>query len=589
MESILSLLQSHIHTVLKSLFSDQLGAESPLLIPEVVQSTQAQFGHYQCNNSLKLAKELKKSPRDVAQMIVSTLDGIKVHGKPVLSKIEIAGPGFINMTLDNGFISFQISSMLQDPHLGVPLSGHKKKVIVEFSSPNVAKELHVGHLRSTIIGDCLARLFEFLGSDVLRLNHIGDWGTQFGMLICYLKRFHPNVLNGTEKTDLTQLMNWYKESKKRFDEDPEFKKQSQLEVVSLQSGDPLSLQAWKMICAISRKAFEEIYRLMDVRIQERGESFYNPMLPQVIADLEQKKLITISEGAKCVFLEGFVSREGTPLPMIVQKSDGGYNYETTDMAAVKHRVDIEKASRIIYITDAGQALHFQQVFKAAEKVGYYDPNRVQLDHVGFGVVLGPDGKKFKTRSGETEKLIDLLLEAVKKAKEIIEERLPDLSGQEKNELAQALGIGAVKYADLSCHRVKDYVFSYDRMLKFEGNTAAFLLYAFVRIQGIKRKGGKDMSELLKHPHVKVEHPSEVALAVHIRQFPETLTTMARDLLPNRLTDYLYELAEKFNAFYRDCRVEGSQEEESRLLLCEATARILEKGLYILGLRTVQRM
>ncbi len=555
---------------------------------EVVQSTNAQFGHYQCNSALKLGKELKKNPRVVAELIMQALSSIPA-AKGLFQHVEIAGPGFINITLLPEFLSRRIDAMLQDERLGVPSSKQKKKVIVEFSSPNIAKELHVGHLRSTIIGDCLARTFEFLGEEVLRLNHVGDWGTQFGMLICYLQEYHPKVLSGEEKTDLPHLMEWYRASKKCFDEDPDFKKRSQLQVVRLQSQDPQTIQAWQMICAISRIAFQEIYDLMDVKLQERGESFYNPYLLQVISDLEAKGLITVSDGAKCVFLDGFVTREGTPLPMIVQKSDGGYNYDTTDMAAVWHRVHVEKADRIIIVTDAGQSLHFQMVFQAAAKVGYYDPSKVTIDHVPFGVVLGPDGKKFKTRSGETEKLIDLLLGAVSKAKQLIDERLPDLPEQEREQLAKVLGIGAVKYADLSCHRIKDYVFSYDRMLRFEGNTAAFLLYAYVRILGIQRKSKKDMEKVLASSKVSLVHPSEIALGLHLSQFGEALQMVAKDLLPNRLTDYLYELAEKFHAFYRDCRVEGVEEEESRLLLSEAAARTLRQGLHILGLQVISRM
>lgn len=551
---------------------------------ELVQSTQPQFGHYQCNNALKLAKALQKSPREIAQKIVSCFE----KGS-MIAKIETAGPGFINITLDTAFLSGQIDAMLQDAHLGVPYPEHPQKMIVEFSSPNVAKELHVGHLRSTIIGDSLARLFEFLGHDVLRLNHIGDWGTQFGMLIAYMQEFCPEALTGKQQTDLTHLMHWYKESKRVFDADPEFKKRAQLQVVRLQGGDPASLEAWQRICDISRKSYQEIYDLLDVKLVERGESFYNPFLADVVADLEKKGMITLSDGAKCIFLEGFSNRDGEPLPIIIQKSDGGYNYDTTDMAALRHRVEVEKAERIIYVTDAGQSLHFEMLFKAAEKAGYYDPKKVRIDHVPFGVVLGSDGKKFKTRSGDTEKLIDLLKEAVRQAKKIFEERLPDLPPDQIDSLARVLGIDAVKYADLSCHRVKDYLFSYERMLKFEGNTAAFLLYAYVRIEGIKRKVHKQIADLLKTAHIELDHPSEIALALHLRQFAEALESVAEDLLPNRLADYLYELAEKFHAFFRDCRVEGSCHEESRLLLCEATSRILAKGLEILGLRIVDRM
>ncbi len=560
-----------------------------LLEAEVTPSTQAQFGHYQCNSALKIGKALRMSPREAAEKIAAHFDRKAADGSEMISKIEIAGPGFINITLATSFLAAQIETLLSDDRLGIPLREKKQKIIVEFSSPNIAKELHVGHLRSTIIGDAIARCFEFLGHDVLRLNHIGDWGTQFGMLIAYMQEIVPEVLRGNVQTDLMQLMQWYKESKKRFDEDPEFKKRSQLQVVKLQSGDPEARTAWQAICEISRKAFQEIYALLDVKILERGESFYNPYLADVVKELDQKGLITISDGAKCIFIEGFVSREGTPLPMIVQKSDGGYNYDTTDMAAMRHRTQVEKADRIIILTDAGQSLHFAMLAKAAEAAGYLDPAKVRFDHVPFGVVLGPDGKKFKTRSGDTEKLIDLLLEAVAHARKIMHERLPDLSEQELNRSAQILGIDAIKYADLSCHRIKDYVFSYERMLKFEGNTAAFLLYAYVRIQGIKRKVGKEISEVMKRAKVVLEHPMEIDLALHLRQFGEVLDAMSTDLLPNRLCDYLYALAEKFHAFFRDCRVEGSPQEESRLLLCEATSRVLEKGLNLLGLKTLDRM
>jgi arginyl-tRNA synthetase len=586
MQNLVTLLQQKAETAIRAAFVE---IDPSLLEAEVTSSAQAQFGHYQCNNALKIGKALRIAPREAAQRIVANFDRLSADGQEVISHLEIAGPGFINITLNPLFLASQIDAMVHDSRLGVPLPAKPLKVIVEFSSPNIAKELHVGHLRSTIIGDAIARLFEFLGHNVLRLNHIGDWGTQFGMLIAYMHEHVPEVLKGTKKTDLMELMSWYRAAKLRFDEDPEFKKRSQLQVVKLQSGDPDSLAAWKTICDISRKAFQEIYDLLDVKLVERGESFYNPYLAEVVAELDKKGLVTISDGAKCVFLEGFVTRDGQPLPMIIQKSDGGYNYDTTDMAAIRHRIFVEKADRIIYLTDAGQSLHFAMVFKAAEKAGYLDPSQVRVDHVPFGVVLGSDGKKFKTRSGDVEKLIDLLLEAVTQAKVIMRERLPDLSESELDRVSQILGIDAIKYADLSSHRIKDYVFSYERMLKFEGNTAAFLLYAYVRIQGIKRKVGKEIKDVLNRAKVVLEHPTEIALAVHLRQFGEVLDVVARDLLPHRLCDYLYELAEKFHAFFRDCRVEGSPQEESRLVLCEATSRILEKGLHLLGLKTLDRM
>lgn len=555
---------------------------------EISQTAQAQFGHYQCNSAMKFSKVLRLAPWQVSEKIVQQLQEM-AEVKELVSNLEIAGPGFINITLHTSFINQYVEFMLNDSHLGLDLPEKKQKIIIDFSSPNIAKEMHVGHLRSTIIGDCLARVFEFLGHDVLRLNHIGDWGTSFGMLIAYIKENAPSLLTEEKTTDLSQLVKWYKEAKVKFDADPLFKRMSQLEVVSLQSGEKSAIKAWEIICEISRKAYQEIYDLLQVRLIERGESFYNPMLAQIVADLESKGLITLSDGAKCIFLEGFKNREGNILPLMVQKSDGGYNYDTTDMAAIKHRIEDEKADRLIYITDAGQITHFQMVFQAAEKAGYLNPTKVKVDHVAFGLVLGTDGKKFRTRSGETEKLIDLLNTAIEKASQILDERNPNMDPQDKKELAHALGIGAIKYADLSCNRTGDYTFSYDRMLKFEGNTAAFLMYSYVRVAGIKRKVQQDIEEIKKNAHIHLEHPSEIALGIHLAQFGEVLDQTTRDLLPNRLADYLYGLAEKFNAFFRDCRVEGSPEQNSRLLLCETVARVIKQGLELLGIQTVERM
>lgn len=550
---------------------------------DIAPCAQEEFGHYQCNSPLRLSKILKQPPRAIAQKIIDHFDA------RLCSKVEIAGPGFINFTLSAHSLSAQLQQQLQDRFLGACPPEKRQKIIVEFSSPNIAKELHVGHIRSTIIGDCLARLFEFLGQDVLRLNHLGDWGTQFGMLITYMKHFCPRVLTGEEETNLESLMKWYKASKKQFDADAEFKRRAQQEVVNLQAGQAAAVHAWKLICEVSRRGFQEIYDLMHVRLTERGESFYNPHLKEVVDELERKGLVKISDGAKCIYLAGFQNREGEPLPLMIQKSDGGYNYDTTDLAAIRHRIFIEKADRIIYVVDVGQSTHFQMIFAAAEKAGWLDPSKVQVDHVGFGLVLGLDGKKFKTRSGDTEKLIDLLSEAVDHARTLLIERLSNASQEEIEHLAHVLGIGAVKYADLSSLRTKDYTFSYERMLRFEGNTAVFLLYAYVRINGIKRKTGADMGQILSAQKIDLQHPSEVSLGLHLRRFGEVIEVMARELLPNRLTDYLYELAEKFNAFFRDCRVEGDPQEGPRLVLCELTARTLKQGLEILGLETAERM
>ena len=583
MDSILHLLQTAVSAANQKAFPTLSAAERQ---PDIAPCAQEEFGHYQCNSAPRLAKILKTNPRSVAQQLVDALQDSLAN---VCLKIEIAGPGFINFTLQPQFLAKQLQEQLLDPRLGLPKPPKREKIVIDFSSPNVAKELHVGHIRSTIIGDCLSRLFEFQGHDVLRLNHIGDWGTQFGMLITYMKECAPQVLAGTETANLDTLMTWYKAAKKRFDADPEFQKQSQLQVVQLQSGDPAALHAWKIICHVSQLGFEEIYKLLNVQIMSRGESFYNPMLKTVVKELEDKGLVQISNGAKCIFLDGFKNREGDPLPLMVQKSDGGFNYDTTDMAAIHHRIFVEQADRIIIVTDNGQSLHFQLVFAAAEKAGWLNPANVRVDHVGFGLVLGADGKKFKTRSGDTEKLIDLLLEAIDAARLVLQEKMRESSNEEIEQLARIIGIDAVKYADLSTHRTKDYIFSYDKMLRFEGNTAAFLLYAYVRINGIKRKVAADMTNILAQHRLRLDHPSEISLALHLRRFSEILENIAKDLLPNRLADYLYDLAEKFNAFYRDCRIEGTPEEASRLILCEVTARTLKQGLDILGLETVDRM
>ncbi len=541
---------------------------------EVGPSAQEQFGHYQCNSAMRLAKVLSMAPRKIAEQIVAALP------KDHFEKIEIAGAGFINITLKKSALEQRTNAMASDNRLAIPVVHPPQKTVVEFSSPNVAKEMHVGHLRSTIIGDALARLFEFLGHHVLRLNHIGDWGTSFGMLIAHIKERHIDLTSG----DLTQLVALYREARARFEAEPDFAERSRYEVVALQGGDPEALRLWTLICEVSRRAYEQIYDLLDVKVTERGESFYNPYLARVVEDFEKAGLTTVSDGAKCIYLEGFKNREGEPLPMIIQKSDGGYLYATTDLAALWHRVNVEHAKRIIVVVDAGQSLHFQMVFEAARRVGYYNPAQARIDHVPFGLVLGADGKKFRTRSGETERLIDLLTAAIDGARAILKEREPNLPDDEAEKMARAIGLGAVKYSDLSCHRTTDYQFSYERMLRFEGNTAPFLLYAYVRIASIKRK-----ATLTTNAPIALDHPSELALALHLCRFHETLEAMADDLLPHRLCEYLYTLAQKFNLFYRDCQVVGSPEEASRLQLCELTGRVLKQGLELLGLHTLERM
>lgn len=553
---------------------------------EITASTKESFGAYQCNSALKLSKQFNLPPREIAEKLIEAVN----DPHDMIKSCEVAGPGFINIHLKESFLEEELSQIAGDERLGVPLPDHKKRIVCEFSSPNVAKAMHVGHLRSTIIGDAIARLFEFLGHDVIRLNHIGDWGTQFGMLITYLKHFKPHVIEDASNESLEQLMEWYKEAKAKFDSSPTFKRESQEEVIKLQSGDPIARQAWTHICDISLKGFDEIYKQLNINIVSRGESYYNDLLPTVIQDFEEKGFLQIDDGAKVVFLEGFTNKEGNPFPLIIQKSDGGYNYATTDLAGFKQRIATEKAERVIIVTDAGQSLHFQMVYGAAVKVGYIDPAVSTFDHVTFGVVLAPTGKKFKTREGETERLSDLLDEAVERAKKALQERDDGTSTQEDiDRRARIIGIGSVKYADLCCNRVKDYTFSYERMLQFEGNTASFILYAYVRIQSIKNKIDVDIEQLMKEPKLNLSHPAELSLALHLRRFGEYLQAMDAELLPNRLTDYLFTLAEKFHAFFRDCRVEGDEKQNNRLVLIELAGRILAQGLNILGIETIDKM
>ncbi|MES2211996.1 MAG: arginine--tRNA ligase [Pseudomonadota bacterium] len=578
--SVLSELRLVLGDVLKQAFPD---LEDPSNWAELTRSTHESFGDYQTNAALRLAKALKQSPKAIAESLAATLQ----HSYGALfSSIEIAGPGFINLSLSPSYITGRLSQLCTDTRCGIPTPTHPQRIVVDFSSPNIAKEMHVGHLRSTIIGDCLARVLSFLGHDVLRLNHIGDWGTSFGMLIAYFESEVPDILTRAD-TDLTQLLQWYRAAKQRFDADPNFKTTSQQAVVALQGGDARARAIWQKICDISEKAYQEIYAILDVTLTTRGESFYNPFLSDVIVALKDAQILETSEGAECVFLPNYTTKEGGPLPFIVQKSDGGYNYATTDLAAVRHRVQVEGANRIIYVTDAGQSLHFEMMFQVARLANFAPPS-VRLDHVPFGLVLGADGKKFKTRSGDTERLIDLLTEAVHRAEQIFQERNPELSAEERTVLAKALGINAVKYADLVNNRLHDYAFSYDRMLKFEGNTAAFLMYAYVRTHSILRKVNQ-ATPLISCTDWVLDHPAEQKLARQLLRFHEVLESVANDLMPNRLTEYLYELSERFHEFFHHCRVAGDSAEASRAALCKVTQTVLHQGLLLLGLRPITSM
>ena len=584
MKSLLLTLQTAVNEALVAAFGNELADSDPM----VAATNNPKFGDYQANVALSLSKKLKQNPRAIAQKIIEHLQVADISQTP-----QIAGPGFINFTIKPAYLATLLGEMSQSDRLGIEKVQPPQKVIVDFSSPNIAKEMHVGHLRSTIIGDSIARILEFRGYDVLRLNHVGDWGTQFGMLIAYLREAYPNALTTADALDLGDLVTLYKKAKARFDEDVEFKKIARNEVVKLQEGVVDSRHAWELLCDQSRREFQVIYDLLDIELTERGESFYNPFLEDIVKELDERGLLEEDAGAKCVFLEGFTNKDGDPLPLIVQKSDGGFNYATTDLAALKYRINEDKAERIIYVTDAGQANHFAAVFQVAKKAGIL-PENVDVVHVPFGLVLGEDGKRLKTRSGETVKLKDLLDEAVQLARKDLKTRLEEESRTESEEfisnVAQVVGISSVKYADLSFKRTTDYVFSYDKMLSLKGNTAPYLLYAYVRPQGISRKGNVDF-DCLGSDKIVLEEESELILAKHLLQLSDVIQEVERDLLPNRLCQYLFELSQKYNQFYDRCPILQAKEPQrtSRLILSDLTAKTLKLGLSLLGIPVLERM
>lgn len=581
--------QEQLKVKLEQALVAAFGAEYAGVDPVLVPASNPKFGDYQANVALSLSKKLGKQPRAIASAIVEKLDVSDICEPP-----EIAGPGFINLKLQTAYLEAQLNLIQVDPRIGVPAAKTPQREIVDFSSPNIAKEMHVGHLRSTIIGDAIARILEWKGHDVLRLNHVGDWGTQFGMLITYLREVYPEALTTANALDIGDLVSFYRQAKQRFDTDETFQETARQEVVRLQAGAEDTLHAWKLLCEQSRREFQVIYDLLDVQVTERGESFYNSLLPGIVADLEKTGLLVENQGAKCVFLDGFTNREGEPLPLIVQKSDGGYNYATTDLASLRYRIQQDKAKRIIYVTDVGQANHFAQFFQVARKAGWI-PDDVELVHVPFGLVLGEDGKKFKTRSGDTVRLRDLLDEAIARFRVLLEARLKDEGREETEEfishVSTVVGISAVKYADLSQNRTSNYIFSYDKMIAPLGNTAPYLLYVYARIQSIGREGNINFEQLRFGGKITLAEETELTLAKHILQLDKVISDVEQDLLPNRLCEYLYQLSDKFNKFYENCHVLKSEEpvRTSRLVLCDLTARTLKLGLSLLGIQVVDRM
>ncbi|MDO1544041.1 arginine--tRNA ligase [Escherichia coli] len=552
--------------------------------PQVRQSAKVQFGDYQANGMMAVAKKLGMAPRQLAEQVLTHLD---LNG--IASKVEIAGPGFINIFLDPAFLADHVQQALASDRLGVA-TPEKQTIVVDYSAPNVAKEMHVGHLRSTIIGDAAVRTLEFLGHKVIRANHVGDWGTQFGMLIAWLEKQQQE---NAGEMELADLEGFYRDAKKHYDEDEEFAERARNYVVKLQSGDEYFREMWRKLVDITMTQNQITYDRLNVTLTRddvMGESLYNPMLPGIVADLKAKGLAVESEGATVVFLDEFKNKEGEPMGVIIQKKDGGYLYTTTDIACAKYRYETLHADRVLYYIDSRQHQHLMQTWAIVRKAGYV-PESVPLEHHMFGMMLGKDGKPFKTRAGGTVKLADLLDEALERARRLVAEKNPDMPADELEKLANAVGIGAVKYADLSKNRTTDYIFDWDNMLAFEGNTAPYMQYAYTRVLSVFRKAEIDEEQLAAAP-VIIREDREAQLAARLLQFEETLTVVAREGTPHVMCAYLYDLAGLFSGFYEHCPILSAENEEvrnSRLKLAQLTAKTLKLGLDTLGIETVERM
>ncbi|QWA09041.1 arginine--tRNA ligase [Sodalis ligni] len=550
---------------------------------QVRQSAKVQFGDYQANGVMTVAKKLGMPPRQLAEKAVALLE---LEG--IADKIEIAGPGFINIFLNRRWLAAQVEAALASPRLNIsPVA--PQTLVVDYSAPNVAKEMHVGHLRSTIIGDASVRTLEFLGHNVIRANHVGDWGTQFGMLIAYLEKIQSS---GEPDMQLSSLEEFYRAAKKTYDEDAAFAERARGYVVKLQGGDDYCRRMWRKLVDITMAQNQKIYDRLNVTLTRKdvmGESLYNDMLPGIVADLKAKGLAVESEGATVVYLEEFRTKEGEPMGVIIQKKDGAYLYTTTDIACAKYRYETLKADRVLYYIDSRQHQHLMQAWAIVRKAGYV-PESVPLEHHMFGMMLGKDGKPFKTRAGGTIKLSDLLDEALERARRLIAGKNPDMTEEELETLAQVVGIGAVKYADLSKSRTTDYVFDWDYMLAFEGNTAPYMQYAYTRVASVFKRSGLDEGELTLPVVLNDDH--EALLATRLLQFEEAVTTVARDGTPHVMCAYLYDLAGLFSVFYERCPILTADSQDilqSRLKLARLTARTLKQGLDLLGIQTVERM
>ncbi|QOR24391.1 arginine--tRNA ligase [Haemophilus parainfluenzae] len=548
------------------------------------QSSKPQFGDYQANGIMAAAKKLGLNPREFAQKVLEHADL-----SDVAEKTEIAGPGFINIFLNPTWLANNVSAALKDQNLGVS-ANERQTIVIDYSSPNVAKEMHVGHLRSTIIGDAVVRTLEFLGHNVIRANHVGDWGTQFGMLIAYLEKMENEHASEMELQDLEAF---YREAKKHYDEDEAFAEKARNYVVKLQGGDEYCRTMWKKLVDITMQQNQRNYDRLNVTLTEKdvmGESLYNPMLPAIVEDLKKQGLAVEDEGALVVYLDEFKNKEGEAMGVIVQKKDGGFLYTTTDIAAAKYRYETLKADRALVFSDTRQSQHMQQAWLITRKAGYV-PDSFSLEHKNFGMMLGKDGKPFKTRTGGTVKLADLLDEAIERATVLINEKNTNLSDDEKTAVIEAVGIGSVKYADLSKNRTTDYVFDWDNMLSFEGNTAPYMQYAYTRIRSIFNKADVNPTTLAE-AKIQLSDEKERALAIKLLQFEEAVQTVGKEGTPHVLCAYLYELAGVFSSFYEHCPILNAEDENiklSRLKLAYLTEKTLKQGLELLGIKTIEKM
>jgi arginyl-tRNA synthetase len=576
--NITQLLDTHFSKAMQLAGADN---NSPAVIKP---SGRPEFGDYQANGIMGAAKKLKMNPRDLAAKVIDNLDINKIA-----DRVDIAGPGFINIHLKNTWLSDQLQTAIESDHLGVTQTKSPQTIVVDYSGPNLAKEMHVGHLRSTIIGDAVVRVLDYLGHNIIRQNHVGDWGTQFGMLIAHMVSMKED---GAEiSMQLSDLESFYRAAKKRFDDEPDFTKAARNYVVKLQSGDAECLKLWEQFIEISLQHCEDVYQQLNVQLSRddvKPESSYNNDLPTIINDLDKLGLLTESDGAKCVFLDEFKGKDDKPLPAIVQKSDGGYLYATTDLAALRYRYATLHADRMLYFVDARQNLHLSQVFSIAKKAGFVAEN-TSLEHMAFGTMMGKDGKPFKTRTGDNIKLVDLLREAEERAFHLVtsKDEESNLTKEERQQIAHKVGIGSVKYADLSKNRTSDYIFNWNTMLSFEGNTAPYLQYAYARIQSIFRKAGEFDDTAM----IKLLEPKERQLAIKLIQLTEAVEQVAKDGTPNVLCNYLYELSGNFMSFYEACPIlkADTAVKNSRLKLARHTANTLKTGLGLLGIDVMDRM